>query len=112
MGERRHALERGVSDLGGHVVVAAALVLQPCLGEFRRGLEEALEAEIEVEAPSGLMRFHEPNMTVDVERDEADCRSAVLRLIKKLRARIGWRAANHVISDEGPRLRKADKRSE
>lgn len=68
-GKRRHALERGVSDLGGHAVVAAALVLQPCLGEFRRGLEEALEAEIVVEAPSGLMRFYEPNMTVDVERD-------------------------------------------
>lgn len=68
-GKRRHALERGVSDLGGHAVVAAALVLQPCLGEFRRELEEELEAEIVVEAPSGLMRFYEPNMTVDVERD-------------------------------------------
>lgn len=68
-GERMHALERGVSDPAGHAVVAAALVLQPCLGEFRRGLEEVLEAEIVVEAPSGPMRRYEPNMTVDVERD-------------------------------------------
>lgn len=73
MGERRHAPERGVSDPGGHAVVAAALVLQPCLGEFRRGLEEGQEVEIEVEAPSGPMRYYEPNMTGDVVRNEVDC---------------------------------------
>lgn len=71
-GGRRHAPERGVSDLGGHAVEAAALVLQPCLGEFRRGLEEAQEVEIEVEAPSGPMRCYEPNMTDDFERNEVD----------------------------------------
>lgn len=71
-GERRHAPERGVSDLGEHAVEAAALVLQPCLGEFRRELEEAREAEIEVEAPSGPMRCYKPNMTDGIERLEID----------------------------------------
>jgi hypothetical protein len=80
--ERRHALERDGSDPGGHAVVAVALILQPCLGESRRGLEEELEGEIVVEAPSGPMRRYEPNMTVDVEGDEVQCRSAILRLIK------------------------------
>jgi hypothetical protein len=85
-------------------VVAAALVLQPGLGEFRRGLEEELEGEIEVEAPSGPMRYYEPIMTVDVEREEVVCRSVILRLMKHSQNSIGWLAGGHVISDEKTRL--------
>lgn len=110
VGERRHAPEQDVLDRGGHAVVEEALVLQPYSGEFRRGLEEELEGETVVEAPSGPMRDYEPIMTVDVERDEVDCRSVVLRLIRDSWTPIGWRPEDHVISETKGAGAEADKR--
>lgn len=57
--ERRHALERGVSDPEALVVVRGASVLQLCLDEFRQEQVEVLGEGIADEAPWGLMRCYE-----------------------------------------------------
>lgn len=53
----RHALEQGGLDPAAPVVVEAASVPQPCLGESQQGLEEGLEQETGEPAPSATAKL-------------------------------------------------------